>query len=220
MRRFMVILFIVCILGFSATYAYASYVESSIEKAKQGVVNIFTGWLEIPYQASKGFKDGFGENGQNKPLGGFFGIFRGFIHAAGRTAGGVYQVVTFPLPNPKNNDGVGIPLDAKNVWEGGEQYSLVNKGTGPIGKKAFRGVVNSFFSILEVPGQITKGFSEDKPFIGIGKAIVFPIGRFSSGVYDLVTVFLPNNIEGLGYGLEEKYPWDALEKANRRNEQQ
>lgn len=218
MKKGVVILFVVCLLSLTSSYAQASYVGSSVEKAKQGVVNIFTGWLEIPFQTSKGFKEGFGTPEKNKLLGGFFGIFRGFIHATGRTAAGVYQVVTFPLPNPTNNEGVGIPLDSTNVWEGGTQYSLVNNGAGPIGKKAFRGIVNAFFAIFEVPGQIGKGFSEDKPFVGIGKAIVFPIGRFSSGVYDLATVLLPNNVEGFGYALEEKYPWDALEKDRRHNE--
>lgn len=208
------------VLGVLSSCAYASYIGASVEKAKQGVVNTFTGWLEVPCQISKGWKGGFGEDKNNKLLGGFLGVFRGLIHATGRTATGIYQVATFPLPNPKSNEGIGIPLDAKEAWEEGAQYSLVNHGIQPIGKKVFRGFINTFFAIFEVPGQVAKGFEEDRPFVGLGKAVVFPVGRFSSGVYDLATALLPNSVEEYGYALEEKQPWDAIEEARRRNDQQ
>ncbi|MFH1875337.1 MAG: hypothetical protein ABH865_00410 [Candidatus Omnitrophota bacterium] len=220
MKKVCVVFMLICMFGLMSSRAYASYIGASAEKAKQGIVNVFTGWLEVPYQVSKGWKSGFGEDENNKLLGGFLGVFRGLIHATGRTATGIYQVATFPLPNPKNNEGIGIPLDANQAWEEGTQYSLVNNGIQPIGKKAFRGFINTFFAIFEVPGQVAKGFEEDRPFIGLGKAVVFPIGRFSSGVYDLVTVLLPNSVEEYGYALEEKQPWDAIEEARRRNDQQ
>ncbi|MCM8786710.1 MAG: exosortase system-associated protein, TIGR04073 family [Candidatus Omnitrophica bacterium] len=204
-------LLVLLLLFSTSVYAQTTYFEKSVEKAKQGLVNFFTGWLEVPYQISKGYNDGWGES-QNKLLGGFFGIFRGIIHGLGRTSTGIYQFVTFPLPNPKDNKGVGIPLDSENVWDGGTQYSIVNQGLEPVGKKAYRGFVNTFGCLFEVPSQLHKGFSQDHPFVGLGKAIVYPLGRATSGIYDLVTVVLPNNVEGYGYALSEKMPWDGLDK--------
>jgi hypothetical protein len=113
---------------------------------------------------------------------------------------------------------VGIPLDSQNVWEEGNQYSIANEGVAPIGRKALRGAVNTMFGIVDMPAQIGKGFSEDKPFTGLFKAIVFPVARIASGVYDLGTVFLPNDAQGYGYPLEEKNPWDAFEKARYNND--
>ncbi|MCM8831643.1 MAG: hypothetical protein NC918_05600 [Candidatus Omnitrophica bacterium] len=204
---FLVLIF----LFLTSVYAQSTYLEKSVEKAKQGLVNFFTGWLEVPYQVSKGYNKGFGDS-QNKLLGGFFGIFRGLIHGLGRTSSGIYQFVTFPLPNPKNNEGVGIPLDSEYVWEEGTQYSIVNQGLEPVGKKAYRGIINTFGALLEAPSQLNKGFSQDRPFVGLGKAIVYPLGRVTSGIYDLVTVALPNNVNGYGYAFEERRPWDGLDK--------
>lgn len=212
MRRVSVIVFLLClVLSFSA-YGEDRYVHSSVEKAKQGFTNLITGWLEVPYQVVKGYRGGWGKEKKNKILGGTFGIFRGIIHGVGRTANGAYEVVTFALPNPRTNEGVGIPLDSKNVWEDGSQYSIENNGVGPVGRKVKRGVINAAFGIFELPAQIGKGFSEDRPIKALGKAIIFPLGRISSGVYDVVTFFLPNDAEGYGYPLSEKYPWDGFDK--------
>ncbi|MFA5338269.1 MAG: hypothetical protein WC330_08040 [Candidatus Omnitrophota bacterium] len=216
MRKVSVIVFILClVLSFSAS-AEDKYVSSSVEKAKQGFTNLITGWLEVPYQVVKGYKGGWGKKGKNKIVGGTFGVFRGAVHGVGRTASGAYELVTFALTNPKDNAGIGIPLDSRNVWEDGTQYSLVNNGFAPIGKKAKRGVINAALGIFDLPAQVGKGFSQDKPFKGLAKAIVYPLGRISSGVYDVVTFFLPNDVEGYGYPLSEKYPWDGFDK-NRWN---
>ena len=212
MRRVSVIVFLLClVLSFSA-YGADKYVKSSVEKAKQGFTNLITGWLEVPYQIVKGYNRGFGQKGKNKIMGGTLGIFRGVVYGVGRTANGAYEVVTFALPNPRNNEGVGIPLDSRNVWEEGSRYSVTNEGLGPVGRKVKRGAINAVFGIFELPAQIGKGFSEDRPIKGLGKAIVFPLGRISSGVYDVATFFLPNDSEGFGYPLSEKYPWDGFDK--------
>jgi len=217
MRRVSVIVFLLClVLSFSA-YGEEKYVKSSVEKAKQGFTNLITGWLELPYQVVKGYKHGFGHKGKNKILGGTLGIFRGVVYGVGRTADGAYEVVTFALPNPRNNEGVGIPLDSRNVWEEGSRYSVMHNGFGPVGRKVKRGVINSVFGIFELPAQIGKGFSQDKPIKGLAKAIVFPLGRISSGVYDVVTFFLPNDSEGFGFPLSEKHPWDGFDKKKWNN---
>jgi len=217
MKKLIVLLVAMAIFLSVPAYA-ANYVEKAVEKGKQGITNLFTGWLEVPYQAVKGFKNGFGEKEKNKLLGGFLGIFRGIVYGLGRTTCGVYETVTFPLPNPKDNEGVGVPLDSRYVWEDGTRYSILNQGVMPMGKKAKRGLINAGLGILEVPGQINKGFTEDHPFKGLGKAVVFPLARIASGVYEVATFLLPNDTETYGYGLEEKYPWDALDKTRFRNE--
>jgi len=220
MKRFLVLLvllvFLISLPGFAADRCY---VKDSARKAKEGAINIFTGWLELPFQTTKGYKKGW-EN--NKLLGGIFGLFRGFAHGIGRTVDGVYQFVTFPLPNPKNNDGVGLPLDSKYAWEDGVHYSLLKDGLRdglrPMKRKIFRGTINACFGILDMPGQLGKGLSEDKPFKGLAKAFVFPMGRIASGLYDVATFPFPNEIAQYGYPLEEKQPWDALQPENRRND--
>ncbi len=88
----------------------------------------------------------------------------------------------------------------------------MEEGLEPVGRKLFRGTVNTLGCLLEVPSQINKGFSQDKPFIGLGKAVLYPLGRFTSGLYDLVTFPLPNNVQGYGHAFEEKRPWDAMDQ--------
>ena len=128
----------------------------------------------------------------------------------GRTAAGAFELSTFVLPNPKSNEGVGIPLDSEYVWEEGDQYSIGMDGTAPIGRKAIRGLANTLLGILDGPGQLIKGVKNDKPWVGMGNAILYPVSRILSGAYDLTTVFLPNAVDGYGYPLEEKNPWDAF----------
>jgi putative exosortase-associated protein (TIGR04073 family) len=212
MKRVSVIVFILCLVISFSAYGENKYVSSSVDKAKQGFTNLITGWLELPFQVVKGYKGGWGKEKKNKLLGGTFGIFRGVVHGVGRTASGAYELVTFALPNPKTNEGVGIPLDSKNVWEDGTQYSLLDNGVDPIGKKLKRGVINAAFGIFDLPAQIGKGFSEDRPIKGLGKAVIFPLGRITSGVYDVVTFFLPNDTQSYGYPLSENYPWDGFDK--------
>ncbi|MBN2120435.1 MAG: hypothetical protein JW734_05215 [Candidatus Omnitrophica bacterium] len=219
MKKLVSLLVVSLFLISSASYAAApNYMESSVEKAKQGITNTLTGWMEVPFQVAKGYRDGMREDGSLKILGGIFGIARGFIHAAGRTTTGVMQLATFLLPNPKDNKGVGVPLDAQYAWEKGEQYSIGQDGTAPIGRKAVRGLYNVGLGILDMPGQFIKGVKQDRPFVGFANSILFPAARITSGIFDLGTVLLPNSPDGFGYPLEEKYPWDALIEGNYNNE--
>ncbi len=187
-----------------------NYLENSLDKLQQGIINSLTGWLEIPFQIAKGYKYGVGEEGKAKFIGAFLGIFRGVIHSLGRTTSGMLQLLTFPLPNPKDNHNIGIPLDSEYVWEEGRQYFLLKEGLEPIGNKIIRGSYNAFLGILDMPAQLIKGFNQDKPFVGIYNSIAFPISRIIYGVSDLATFILPNSSQTYGYPWEEKYPWDAF----------
>ncbi|HEC69294.1 MAG TPA: hypothetical protein ENI31_03285 [Candidatus Omnitrophica bacterium] len=218
-RVFTLAIFLISLVSLGYPQAAPNYFECSVEKAKQGITNLLTGWLELPFQVYKGAKGGLREGEPTlRILGGFFGIFRGIIHGLGRTASGAIQLSTFFLPNPKDNRGVGVPLDSQYVWEEGEQYSLGEDGLSPIGEKAIRGLYNTGLGILDMPGQFIKGIKEGKPWIGLANSILFPAARIISGAFDLGTVLLPNSPEGYGYPLEEKYPWDALIEGNYYNE--
>ena len=194
-----------------ASYAQEApnYARSSIDKAQRGLTNVLTGWLELPFQVHKGYKNG-ARDGELKLLGGLFGVVRGITHGLGRTATGAYQLVTFILPNPKSNEGVGLPLDGHYAWDEGEQYSIPEEGVSPIGKKAMRGLSNTFLGALDGPGQFIKGMKNDKPWVGLANSIIFPVSRVLSGVYDISTALLPGSQESYGYPLEEKNAWDAF----------
>ena len=192
-----------------------SYVEGAIEKGKCGIINTFTGWLEVPAQINKGYRKGIGEEGKNNFLGGVLGFFRGLGHGVGRTASGVFQLVTCVLPNPGNNQGVGIPLDSQYAWEEGAQYSVFKDGLEPIGNKVVRGVSDSFGCLLEVPGQLHKAVRQSTfidGVVGVCKAIFYPVARLASGVYDLATFLLPNDTKTYGRPFDEENTWDAVNK--------
>lgn len=75
--------------------APAAWAQDPIHKMGRGVVNVLTGWIELPKQVQIGFQE------ENPVVG--MGV--GFLKGAGLTllrAGvGVFEAVTFPIPYPK-----------------------------------------------------------------------------------------------------------------------
>ncbi len=212
-----------CAVGLCAAAAQAAsdeVVPGMGNKLVRGFVNGITGIVELPMQTIKGFNNGLSVI-ENEPLsktaGTVLGFFRGVGHAAGRTAYGGIEVVTFWLPNPESNDGVGIPLDADLAWEQGEQYSIfkpnLKEGLMPYPRKIVRGVANGFAGIVEVPGQIVKGVSDDGAVgipVGAVKGVWFWFGRSASGYGDAILFLAPNPPDQVGYAFEQEWPWDAL----------
>ena len=76
--------------------APAVWAQDPIHKMGRGVVNVLTGWIEIPKQIHLGSQE---EN----PL---IGLGRGLLRGAGLTVlrggVGVYEALTFPFPYPKD----------------------------------------------------------------------------------------------------------------------
>ena len=74
----------------------SAWAQDPIHKMGRGVVNILTGWIELPKQISLGKEE---EN----PV---VGIGKGVLKGAGLTllrAGiGIYEAVTFPIPYPRD----------------------------------------------------------------------------------------------------------------------
>ena len=72
----------------------------ALGKLVRGVVNTVTGWVEIPKRVDQ-------TSLTSGPGAGFtFGLLRGFGHGLVRTAAGVYEIVTFPVPAPPNYEPV------------------------------------------------------------------------------------------------------------------
>ena len=70
-------------------------INDPIHKMGRGVVNVLTGWIELPKQIHAGRQD---EN----PI---RGLGMGFLKGAGltilRTGVGLYEALTFPIPYPR-----------------------------------------------------------------------------------------------------------------------
>jgi len=67
-----------------------------LHKLGRGTVNLFTGWLEIPKNIAKVWRD-------TDPFTGLVvGGIEGFGWGIGRTATGIYDIFTFPIPTPAN----------------------------------------------------------------------------------------------------------------------
>jgi len=90
-KYFIVIL--VLVMFFCSINAYA---DTPIKKLGRGFCNIFTSPLEL----FKGIQDANNEGGF---LAAFtWGILKGLFDTGVRAGVGVYEVVTFPIPFPKN----------------------------------------------------------------------------------------------------------------------
>ena len=103
-KRIILLTAIICLfifisnVGFSLDYGrekdYAF--EKIARKLSRGVVNVFTGWIEIPKKIAEAWED-------QDPFTGFVvGGVRGFGWAWVRTSAGLYDVVTFAFPYPND----------------------------------------------------------------------------------------------------------------------
>ena len=84
------------VAGMACLWSGPVWAQDPIHKMGRGVVNVLTGWLEVPKQIHLGSQE---EN----PV---MGIGRGVLKGAGLTllrgGVGIYEALTFPLPYPKN----------------------------------------------------------------------------------------------------------------------
>lgn len=95
MRRRLPLL-VVAVLGAGCWVSPSAWAQDPIHKMGRGVVNLLTGWIELPKQIQLGSQE-------HNPVA---GIGRGLIRGAGftvlRGGVGVYEALTFPLPYPKD----------------------------------------------------------------------------------------------------------------------
>jgi len=71
-----------------------AWAQDPIHKAGRGVVNVVTGWIEVPKNLHLGLQE------DNPVLGAGWGLIKGLGLAATRMVFGAYEVITFPLPYP------------------------------------------------------------------------------------------------------------------------
>jgi len=195
------------------------------DKAYRGVVNIFTGWVEIPAQIAKGYKYGWMGKKNDGVIGAFGGILAGIGSAAGRTISGMGELAGFWAADPASNEGMGIPLDAEYAWEEGTPYDMVDPNFEeatfkPILTKLGRGIGNALFGVAEVPGQIMKGVENKAWDLGIGKGIWYALSRTVDGVWDICTFCLPGPKDTKGMAFDEKWPWTAMGDRTKGQQQQ
>lgn len=89
-KRFMIVLIFVFLLAADAEAG--DYNAAS--KLGRGVANFFTGWVEIPAEVGRIIQ----KKGDLAAV--FVAPFTGFVKAVARTAVGLYDALTFPLPLP------------------------------------------------------------------------------------------------------------------------
>ncbi len=72
--------------------ATPSYAANAGSKLRRGLANFATGWVEIPIAMDKAMKE------SNPVFGVIIGAVKGTVKGIARTAAGVFDVVTFPIP--------------------------------------------------------------------------------------------------------------------------
>ena len=79
----------------AVTAASAAWAQDPIHKMGRGVVNVLTGWLELPKQLDMGAHE------SNPVTGLAQGALKGLSLTLLRTGIGAYEAITFPIPYPK-----------------------------------------------------------------------------------------------------------------------
>lgn len=94
---------VLVVVGLLAVSAPSYAAQGALNKLGRGIVNTFTGWLEIP----KGVVD------ESKANNIFTGLTVGTIKGLGlglvRTGAGVYEALTFPFPIPEGYEPIVKP---------------------------------------------------------------------------------------------------------------
>lgn len=81
----------------TATPAYSQgTVDKSVRKLGRGLVNVATGWVELPMQLSSGMSGTGGIEGF------FLGLGKGLVWTVLRTGAGAIETATFLLPVPSD----------------------------------------------------------------------------------------------------------------------
>ena len=120
MKRFVVVLVAVAMcLGFIS----AVYAGNPGDKLARGITNSLSGLLEIPLTIGEEWKAS-----NNAGIGIFVGLFKGFFWAIGRTCSGLYDILTFPIPLPKDYDSLMKP---DYVWRTEPTHLITDQPAAP-----------------------------------------------------------------------------------------
>jgi len=70
--------------------------DKMLHKLGRGIVNVLTGWIEIPKEIAEAWRE-------TDPVSGFVvGGIKGIGYTIVRTVAGFYEILTFPMPFPEN----------------------------------------------------------------------------------------------------------------------
>ena len=214
-KRSSAILIAIIFTVFAATACADSenITDGMMKKLERGIVNLLTGWVELPAQIGKGYNAGFMGDEDNKLLGIMMGAFNGVVYSTGRTLSGVADVIGFWTASPEDNKNIGIPLGAGYAWEEGESYNLFDPNfteaaLRPMANKLFRGVGNTIFGFMEVPRQVVDSVSGETPYMGIVKGLWYWPSREISGIFDILSFPFANPEDTIGATFDKKWPWD------------
>jgi len=94
MRRIICVIMVVFVMLTLSPSAYSK--DNPLKKLGRGISNVCTSPLEI----FKGISDANNENGFFSALS--YGVFNGLFRMARRALVGTYEVVSFPVPIPKD----------------------------------------------------------------------------------------------------------------------
>ena len=87
--KMVLVLFVISLLIGMAVPSYAANAGS---KLRRGLANFATGWVEIPIAMDKSIKE------SNPVFGVIVGGIKGTVTGIVRTASGLFDMVTFPVP--------------------------------------------------------------------------------------------------------------------------
>ena len=73
-----------------------AWAQDPIHKVGRGLVNVLTGWIELPKQVALGKQE------ENPLVGMSMGLVKGAGLTILRGGVGIFEVLTFPLPYPKD----------------------------------------------------------------------------------------------------------------------
>lgn len=96
LKSVLFVLWVVLVLQTAPAYSQGVSVDQAARKLGRGLVNVVTGWAEIPVQLGTGMSE-------TESIEGFFlGFGKGLVWTILRTGAGVYETVTFFIPLPAN----------------------------------------------------------------------------------------------------------------------
>lgn len=87
---------LVMVVGVVLVGVQAVWAQDPIHKMGRGVVNVLTGWIELPKQIHLGMQEDNPVTGVSK------GLLKGASLTLLRGGVGLYEALTFPIPYPKS----------------------------------------------------------------------------------------------------------------------
>jgi putative exosortase-associated protein (TIGR04073 family) len=179
-----------------------SRADTPAGKAGRGFAAVTTPFLEIPGNILE-------TSEREGPLAGWTaGLAKGIGMSIVRPPIGVYELVTAPIPVPKNFEPILQPEYPWSYFGLGGDRSVSRADTPAI--KAGRGLAAVTTPFLEIPGNIVETSKREGPLAGwtagLARGIGMSVVRPAIGVYELVTapVSAPNNFASI---LQPEYPW-------------